>query len=179
MSDTNVSLDLESTLANISEPFKDEYERRNGVRPSQWTTWGFDDAEFDAREFMKITGSNWKRRANEIPVTEKGVMAKVHNLYKNVDRLDVVTGRKGHREIMKAWLDTHGIRYDEFVIADSQEAKADLGYDVYIDDCPMHSERLNDAQTFLLYDQPYNRDITLPDGSHRIRSIRDAIEYVT
>lgn len=175
---TYVSLDLESTLADISTPFKEEYENRHGTIPEQWTTWNFEDAEFDTGDFMKITGGLWKRSPEDIPVTEKGLMAKVSAIYNEVEKLDVVTGRQGHREQMEWWLDSVGVVYDDFVIANSQEAKQDLGYDVFIDDCPHHAKRLHDGQVLLLYDQPYNRNVSLPDDSHRIVSLHDTIDYL-
>jgi len=171
-----IALDLESTLADIRTPFRDEYERRNGWRPSEADEWNFKNNEFTVREFLEITGSNWKHRTNEIPVTEKGLMAKTHEIYELADQLDVVTARKGHRGRMQAWLNTKGILFDDFIVAPGQEEKADLGYDVYIDDCPKHANSLNNSQRLLLYDQPYNQHVVESNAVIRINSLSDALE---
>lgn len=174
---TRVSLDLESTLADIATPFLDEYERRNSSRPNQWTDWGFGDADFTFREFMEITSSNWKHRAHQIPPTEKGLMMKINKLHSKADVVDIVTGRQGFSEIMQAWLNTHGIKFDNFRVVESQEQKSELGYDLLIDDCPKHAVEVNDDQTLYLYDQPYNRDVRLGDNCKRVASFRDVLLY--
>jgi len=171
-----ISLDLESTLADIREPFYNEYEKRHGVRPSTSSEWNFGDVDHTLREFLKITGSNWKHRASMIPPTEKALMNKVSVLYDASEKLDIVTGRVGHESKMKAWLDGHGIVYDDFVVVDSQEEKSRLDYDVFIDDCPKHIPHLDIDQELYLYDQPYNRGFDLPGNVYRVRSFRDVLE---
>jgi len=173
-----ISLDLESTLADIRTPFKDEYERRNGFRPAESDQWDFDNSEFDLREFLEITGHNWKHNVNEIPVTEKGLMAKTHEIYELVNQLDVVTGRWGHKKTMRAWLNTKGILFDDFIVVPNQDKKAGLGYDIYIDDCPKHADFLDTSQRLFLYDQPYNQDVVESETIIRVNSLAEVLQQL-
>jgi len=176
----NVSLDVESTLADISTPFRDEYERRHGVRPGVWTEWDFTDADFTFSEFMAITGSNWKNRIHAIEPTEVGIMSKLYELQQLTTSISIVTGRSGFDRQIQAWLDTQGIIYDNYVVVNSQEEKAELGYQILIDDCPKHVEYIQNDQTFLLYDQPYNQHIDTQsyDNVTRINSLGEAISKI-
>lgn len=174
MTSYSIALDVESTLADTGTPFRDEYESRNGWRPGEWTDWDFEDVDFDVREYLEITGHNWKHNTGDIPPTERNLAAKVFMLYEDAEYLDIVTGRKGFQEYIEAWLATQGVAYDDYVEVDGQAAKADLGYDIYIDDAPRHVDEIGDDQFLFLYDQPYNRDMELPANAVRVRSLAQA-----
>lgn len=176
----NVALDIESTLADVATPFRNEYENRHGVRPEPWEEWDFEDAQFSFSDFMEITTSNWKHHLNAIPAMENGVMPKVHAIRELTDKVDIVTGRSGIDRQLRAWLDTKGVVYDNFVTVDSQEEKAEIGYQVLIDDCPKHVDNIYADQTLLLYNQPYNQHIKTGEMENvtRINSLTDAISKI-
>lgn len=169
-----IALDLESTLADIETPFVNHYneDHRETITTESWGEWDFSDAPFEAREFMQITGHNWKENANEIHPIEQGIAQRVFRVYQEADKLDIVTNRVGHETTMNAWLNTQGIQFDNFV--STQNVKTDLNYDVYIDDHPNIANHLNPSQHLFLYDQAYNQDVnTSPLNIERISSVSD------
>ena len=155
----SISLDLESVLADIMTPFVSEYNERNNadLERGDWEDWYFNDVGFEYREFMEITGHNWKHNANEIPKTETNLGGKTQYIKERAEQLNVVTNRVGHDDVLRAWLNTHNVQYNRFFSVECD--KADLGYDIYIDDKPELAHSIGPGQTLYLYDQPYNRDI--------------------
>lgn len=174
-----ICLDVESTIADIYGLFAQQYEEKYGEKPQEHTEWGFGDSNVNIDEFMQMTSSNWKHRPLDIPPEEDDLMVYANALNSMADVLDVVTGRRGFEKEIRNWLDYNGLTYNRFYQVNSQKEKANLGYDVIIDDCPKHIEAVNDDQTLLLYDQPYNRDVTLPDNVFRINSISEAADHVS
>jgi hypothetical protein len=174
-----ICLDVESTIADIYTPFAQQYEEEYGEKPEEHTEWGFGDSNVDIDEFMEMTSSNWKHRALDIPPEEDDLMLYANILDSLADVLDIVTGRRGFEDEIRNWLDYNGLAYNRFYEVSSQKKKADFGYDVIIDDCPKHVESINADQTLLLYDQPYNRNLNLPDNVFRIESIKEAAEHVS
>jgi uncharacterized HAD superfamily protein len=168
---TRIALDLESTLADINALFRDQYAKKHDYRPGEWTEWDFTDVEFDVREFMKITGSNWKNLWHKIPAEEQKLDRTAYELYREADTVDIVTARLGHTDQIKDWLRYHGVVFDELV--QTGKAKHNHDYDVYIDDKPALARDATD-EVFLI-DQPYNRGVDaneLPNVT-RINKVRE------
>jgi uncharacterized HAD superfamily protein len=176
----NIALDLESTLAEVATAFRNEYENRNGERPGVWTEWNFDDAEFSTDEFFEITTSLWKHESLSIPAIERNVSEKTLRLHKMANRLDIVTGRRGVTDGIEAWLRHQGVQYDDLVVVGQQTDKAELNYDVYIDDAPQHVNSVKDDQTLFLYDRPHNRVIDGLEAKNitRITKLEEVYPYI-
>ncbi len=78
-------------------------------------------------------------------------------------KVDVVTGRSPETvQPVRAWLEGHNVSYDKFVRTASTMAKANLGYDVFIDDsAELMSILASKADRYgILYTQPGNRSAT-------------------
>lgn len=174
-----VCLDVESTIADIYKLFAEEYEKKFNESPVAHTEWGFGDSNVSLDSFMQITSSNWKHQPLDIPPEEEDVELYVNALHSMSDVLDIVTGRKGFDAEIRKWLDNNGLVYNRFYKVDSQKEKAELGYDVLIDDCPKHIESISSDQTLLLFDQPYNQGLDLPNNVIRIKSLLDAVDIVS
>ncbi|MCS7117310.1 MAG: hypothetical protein NZ957_00790 [Thaumarchaeota archaeon] len=129
------------------------------------------------REFSEIFSRAWSRW-REVPPAEEGLREKVRRL-SEIGTVDVVTGRpREDGRHIRSWLELHGIEYRALVISVSK--KAELGYDVYIDDSPRLAEELAGRKGLLLLrDQPWNRSV--PDNSRvrRIRGLHDAVAVLT
>ena len=75
-------------------------------------------------------------------------------------RVDVVTGRTRETvQAAKAWLEKHKVPYDTFVRTTSIRAKANLSYDVFVDDSSelMSAVAASFDRWGILYAQPWNR----------------------
>lgn len=171
MSEITVSLDIESTLAAVSAAFRDEYRERKGEEPEMWTDWGLGDSNVSVSDFMEITQSLWKHEPQTIEPTEQFIGPKVYGIYEHADSLDIVTGRRGARESLRAWLDMNGVVYDDLIVMGQGRSKADLDYDCYVDDRPALAEDIGSSQHLFLYDQPYNQDVAERRNVDRIYSL--------
>ena len=166
-----IALDIESTLADIPAAFRDEYENRHGEKPDISTTWGFENVSYGADKFHKITQQIWEENSLKILPTEDPISIPTRKIYETANGVDLVTGRQGVEEKMRKWADFQDVWYDDLYSVSSQEEKADLGYDVIIDDSPRHIDTLHDDQYLFLYNQPYNRNYNLPKNASRVDNL--------
>jgi len=150
-----IALDVEGTLADIHTMFLKRYNEKNSTNYSlEDIKWDFGGIEFSIEEFFKRTRKQWKREWKKIPGTEENISKALEKI-KNFDKikLDIVTSREGCEEGMKNWLEKQGIPYSEFMV---ESDKHKLNYDVYIDDNPNLSGKV---ENLLLYRRPWNREI--------------------
>jgi hypothetical protein len=79
---------------------------------------------------------------------------------------------------VKNWLKFHGIVYENYVSVIDGTLKADLDYDLFIDDSPLNAEKfLEKKKNFFLFSQPWNRHISTK--SQRIFSLSDAVNQLS
>jgi hypothetical protein len=122
----------------------------------RWKAWEI--ANISKQEFLRTLDeawSNWK----DIPPVEEDLAEKVSDVAK-FGRVDIVTGRSEVTvPFAKEWLRKNRIPYEKFVRTASTSAKAELDYDIFIDDSD-HLMSLLASRLFgfgLLYEQPWNR----------------------
>lgn len=157
-----VALDVESTLADINAPFLEIYNDRYGTdhHRHEIDSWEWVIDELEDGEYMAITEENWRYRPLDIPPCELALGWTIEKLAR-IARVDVVTARTGVDEEIIDWMAYHGIHqgehYDEFVAVHRDETKADLGYEVFIDDKPGLADELHFEQVQLLPVRSYNR----------------------
>ena len=79
---------------------------------------------------------------------------------------------------VKNWLELHGITYNNYVSVIDGFMKAELDYDVFIDDSPLNVLNfLKNKKMALVYSQPWNHD--LPDPAmHQISNLSEAIKIL-
>lgn len=179
-----IALDVESTLADVQSAFREEYEKRHGVEAEISETWGFDNVDYSKSEFFKITQSLWKNNYLSILPTEDELRTTTRELRDIAGQVDLVTGRQGADQNMKAWAEFVGVVYENFYSVPTQKGKSSLGYDVLIDDSPRHIDAINDDQYLFLYNQPYNQDEaltgeSLPHNVTRIDNLSQCIVPIT
>lgn len=123
----------------------------------QWNAWQI--ANITRDEFLRTLDEAWFEW-EKIPPVEEDIGAKVSRI-RGIGRVDVVTGRSQRTiQAAKMWLEKQKVPYDMFMRTVSTTAKANLRYDVFIDDSPELMSLV--ASSFdrwgILYTQPWNRN---------------------
>lgn len=169
---TSVALDVESVLADPNGRVLESTDRltRDQIE-SEWFSDSEDDHAYQI--YMGVSDAIWRHKHEIIPPEEPHIATHVQQIYAKADTLDIVTHRQHVDEQVKAWLDEHAIRYDNFISCD--EPKQELGYDVYIDDNP----NLFNECRLLLRDQPWNQHIDAwrSKSTDRIYSLDDVLGF--
>lgn len=172
-----LALDFDSTLAATSEVAFDLIlgdDHDYGYEDIESWSWMLD--EFGTNRALSALWHAWTLRPMQIRPLEENLSQKVSALHSKYN-VHIVTAHPDHQGIShgkKAWLDAHGIGHEDFVQVPMDQSKADLGYDVFIDDKPALPANCDSSQKVYLRDQPYNRDA---EGDYtRITSITDALK---
>jgi len=154
-----IALDLDGVLADIIRPVCTLLNARYSTHltPEQYDKWNaWEITKISKNEFLRTLDEAWFNWES-IPPVEDNMAEKIATLN---GRIDIVTGRtEATVPFAKEWLRTQEIAYDKFVRVESTAAKADLQYDVFIDDSA-HLMTLIAARLFgcgVLYEQPWNR----------------------
>jgi len=92
-------------------------------------------------------------------------------------QVDIVTARELSTDnFVKNWLKLHGVTFENYVSVIDGTMKADLDYDLFIDDSPLNAKIfIENKKNFLIYSQPWNMHITT---SKRISSLSEAISQL-
>ena len=88
-----IALDVESVLANILDPFFEQYNSKHGTNYTRedMEDWDWIPRELDIQEFLSMTEEEWKRRAFDgLPPEEQGLRATVKQLSRQYP-VDIVT----------------------------------------------------------------------------------------
>ena len=93
--------------------------------------------------------------------------------------MDIVTARERSTDsFVKNWLNYHDISYHNYVSVIDGPMKADLDYDVFIDDSPLNAIKfLENNKKVILYSQPWNQHISNYE-LFRISNLSEAIEKI-
>jgi uncharacterized HAD superfamily protein len=92
---------------------------------------------------------------------------------------DIVTAiERSTDSFVKNWLNHHNISYDNYVSVIDGPMKADLDYDVFIDDSPLNAVQfLKNNKKVILYSQPWNQHVS-ENQLHRVSNLLEAIEKI-
>lgn len=157
-----IAVDLDGVLANSMKTWLKIWYEETGqliefTELDDWFFWR--KLNIDEETFTRILNKAWERWV-EIPPTENNIEEKILKL-KTLGRIDIVTARPRNTEkYALEWLKHNKISFDKYVWVKNSEAKAELGYNVYIDDSPSLVEILrNTGKLLLLYSQPWNQSI--------------------
>jgi hypothetical protein len=123
-----------------------------------WKAWEI--ANISRDEFFRSLDDAWFDWGT-IPPTEEQLAEKVGKLLE-FSNVDIVTGRSPATVASaKSWLKAQRIRFNSFVRTDSGMDKADLNYDVFIDDSPELMSVLTSRpdRHGILYTQPWNKEL--------------------
>ncbi|MDF2423964.1 MAG: hypothetical protein OPY08_03140 [Nitrosopumilus sp.] len=174
-----IALDVDGVLADVIVSWLNY---SNSIRPEiakhQITSWEFwSEFEIDRYDFYNELSSCWKNWM-QIPATEKNLSSVTKSLA-DIGQVDIVTARERSTDsFVKSWLDHHDIEYDNYVSVIDGPMKADLDYDVFIDDSPLNAERfLKNNKKVILYSQPWNQHVS-ENKIHRVSNLSEAIEKI-
>jgi uncharacterized HAD superfamily protein len=172
----NIALDVDGVLADVIELWL-VYSKK--IRPSiskeeitNWDFWKkFNINRYDFYTELTSCWSNW----NSIPPTENNLSLITQNL-SNFGKVDIVTARELSTDsFVKKWLKLHNITYENYVSVIDGPMKADLDYDVFIDDSPINAIKFSKhKKNVFLYSQPWNQHIS-GQNIQRISNLSEAI----
>lgn len=183
MSKPKLSLDHDSTLAATSAVAFDLIlgDEKHDFSYDNIESWEWGLETFGPARFLSGMWHAWTLRPLEVPPMEPKLAETVADLREHYE-VHIVSSYPDHMGITEGkqqWLDHHGIEYDDFVPVHDGTSKAELEYDVYVDDKPTLPERVNElrphAEVFL-YDHLYNQDA---EGDYiRVNSLRHAADIL-
>jgi uncharacterized HAD superfamily protein len=133
----------------------------------RWNAWEI--ANITKDEFFRTLDEAWFSW-KDVPEMEENIGEKLERI-RPFGKVDVVTGRSQETvRPAKRWLREHNVSYDKFVRTPSTLAKADLTYDVFVDDSAELMSLLSSrANTHgILYTQPWNRNAPKMKGIFRV-----------
>ena len=176
-----IALDVDGVLANLIEPLLKRYKEETGVEISveEVDTWDFWKKHGLSKQmFMELLIKTWTRWW-EIEPIEDDVEEDVERL-NSLGHVDIVTQRPAKTiEYVKEWLEKNKIKYRRFTWVPPRRTKAQLSYDIYIDDSPKLAEALNKlGKPMLLYDQPWNRSFGETRIVRRVYSLDDCVDIL-
>ena len=174
-----IALDVDGVLADVIMSWLNY---SNSIRPEiakhQITSWEFwNEFNINRYDFYTELSSCWKNWMT-IPTTEKNLSFITKSLT-DIGQVDIVTARERSTDsFVKSWLDHHNIEYDNYVSVIDGPMKADLDYDVFIDDSPLNTEQfLKNKKKVILYSQPWNQHVS-ENKIHRVSNLSEAIEKI-
>ncbi|MFQ5920878.1 MAG: hypothetical protein ACE5JV_02550 [Nitrososphaerales archaeon] len=176
-----IALDVDGVLADIIHVWLEEYNKTNNrtlkkQEISQWDFWkGFGYDRYRFYEELSRCWSRWE----EVPVMEQSIASSVEKL-NSAGTVDIVTARDAaSAEFVKQWLKHNEIMYSRYVPVMRGRDKADLSYDVFIDDSPLNAVSIaSKGKRVLLYDQPWNRSVN-HSKVVRIKRLEEAVDVIS
>ena len=179
MIEMKIALDVDGVLADVIVSWMNYSNSiRQKITKNQITNWEF-WKEFQINPFdfyaeLSLCWKNWM----SIPTTEKNLSSITKSL-SSIGQVDVVTARERSTDsFVKSWLDHHDISYNNYVSVIDGPMKAELDYDVFIDDSPLNVEKfLTNNKKVILYSQPWNEHVS-DDQIIRVSNLSEAIEKI-
>jgi hypothetical protein len=174
-----IALDVDGVLADVIQSWLNY---NNSIRQeiskqeiSDWDFWK--KFKINRYDFYAELSSCWKNWMS-VPPTETNLSLTTKNLSK-LGQVDIVTARERSTDsFVKNWLNHYDISYDNYVSVIDGPMKADLDYDVFIDDSPLNALKIiQQKKKIILYSQPWNQHI-LEDQIHRVSNLSEAIKEI-
>ena len=172
-----IALDVDGVLADVIESWLIYSNKiRSSISKDDITNWDFwKKFKINRYDFYEELTSCWKNW-NSIPPTEDNLSITTQNL-SNFGQVDIVTARESSTDsFVKNWLKLHDVTYQNYVSVIDGPMKADLDYDVFIDDSPLNAIKfLKHKKNVFLYSQPWNQHIS-DQNVQRISTLSEAVE---
>lgn len=172
-----IALDVDGVLADVIESWLIYSNKiRDRISKDDITNWDFWKKfkinRYDFYEELTTCWKNW----NSIPPTEDNLSIITQNL-SNFGQVDIVTAREISTDsFVKNWLKLHDVTYQNYVSVIDGPMKADLDYDIFIDDSPLNAIKfLKRKKKVFLYSQPWNQHIS-DQNIQRISTLSEAVE---
>jgi len=175
-----IALDVDGVLADIIFVWLDQYNNthKKSITSDDIVQWDFwKEFGYDKYRFYEELSNCWSRWI-DVPPTEQDITATVEKLH-SVGVVDIVTARDASStKYVKKWLEHNKIKYNDYVAVMRGSDKADLDYDIFIDDSPRNVVRIaSKGKNALLYDQPWNRSI-IDSKIVRIKKLEEAVNVI-
>ena len=167
---TRIALDHDSTLAATwAVAFDLMHGRDHGWSYGDLESWDWGLDRFGVHRALSALWHAWTIRPLDVPPLEQGLAETVAALREH-HTVDIVTAHPDHQGISEGkqeWLAHHGIEYDDFVWVPMGQTKADLDYEVYVDDKPYLCEKFCDPEKIqYMIRHRYNEDVQHPQAVH-------------
>ena len=174
-----IALDVDGVLADVIAPW---LEHNNRVRSEilrhdvdDWDFWKkFNINQHDFYAELNRCWENWI----DIPPTEDNLSDSTMKL-SQIGQVDIVTARERYTDFfVKSWLMHHGIMFENYISVISGSMKADLDYDVFIDDSPRNAMKIiQNKKRMILYSQTWNQNVN-DDKILRVSSLSEVLEVL-
>ena len=170
-----IALDVDGVLADVILSWL-HYNNsiRQELSKSEITSWDFwKKFQINRYDFYHELSQCWKDWY-KIPPTEKNLSSITKELSK-MGQVDIVTAREKKTDsFVKNWLDFHNISYDRYVSVVDGPTKANLDYDVFIDDSPLNALKfVKNNKKIILYSQPWNQHLSENTNSKSLKFSRN------
>jgi len=179
MTEMKIALDVDGVLADVIISWMNYSNSiRQKITKNQITNWEFwKEFQINPFDFYAELSLCWKNWIS-IPTTEKNLSSITKSL-SSIGQVDIVTARERSTDsFVKSWLDYHDISYNNYVSVIDGPMKAELDYDVFIDDSPLNVEKfLTNNKKVILYSQPWNEHVS-DDQIIRVSNLSEAIEKI-
>lgn len=175
MNDPSIALDMENTIAATQHTFLQKYNDRNNTDYTIFDidSWDWVREEIHFEDFMQTVDFLWAHEIYRIPPTEEALAESVDAL-SNIGTVDIVTNRTGCRKGMEFWLKSMDIRSHNALVT-TDESKANLDYDFYIDDNPNLYNQLDRKGRLFLIKRPYNPYLWEKDDLTAVGTVRETV----
>jgi len=174
-----IALDVDGVLADVIQSWLNySNSKRQKISKHEISNWDFwKKFQINRYDFYAELSSCWKKW-HSIPPTEENLSLFTKNLSK-LGQVDIVTARERSTDsFVKNWLKHHKVSFDNYVSVIDGPMKADLDYDVFIDDSPLNASKIiQQNKKIILYSQPWNTNIS-ENNIHRIKNLSEAIEKI-
>lgn len=176
-----IALDVDGVLADIIVVWIQEYNKKHGKSISKETIkdWDFwKELGVDKYDFYFQLSNCWSKW-QAVPTMEQGIANAVEKLH-SIGTVDIVTARdKPSTPYVLKWLEHNRIKYNDYVAVPDGRDKANLDYDMFIDDSPHNALRIaSKGRKVLLYDQPWNKSVN-NTRVVRIKKLGEAIDVIS
>ncbi|MDH3277530.1 MAG: hypothetical protein OEL77_00780 [Nitrosopumilus sp.] len=174
-----IALDVDGVIADVIESWINySNQKRTLISKEEITSWDFwKKFKINRYDFYKELAMCWKNW-NVLPPMENN-LSEITQSLSEFGQVDIVTARELSTDIfVKNWLELHDVVYENYISVIDGTLKANLDYDLFIDDSPLNIEKfIENKKNFFLYSQPWNRNISILKGK-RIHSLLDAVSYL-
>jgi uncharacterized HAD superfamily protein len=171
-----LALDVDGVLADTYTPFCRLLSEKVGrqVEKSDLTLYGIGAAfgipQQDIREMLGSIWADWSK----ISPLEEDIHATFDNL-RELFSVVIATARSAETiHHVRSWLQHINLKYDEFYPVTRPADKVNLKFDVLVDDYIRNVEdAVNAGRTGILYAQPYNNRLKLPERALKVNSLAE------
>ena len=174
-----IALDVDGVLADVIQSWLNYSNTiRDKILKHEITDWDFwKKHQINRYDFYAELSSCWKNW-KEIPATENNLSLVTKNL-SELGNVDIVTARERSTDsFVKNWLEYYDVSYDNYVSVIDGPMKADLDYDVFIDDSPLNALKIiQQNKKIILYSQPWNQNIT-DKHIYRVSNLFEAVDKI-